>query len=154
MLLSKSCIYGIRATLLISMDGGDDYISIREVSEKLNISFHFLTKTLQQLTAVGFLESYKGPKGGIRLLKPAEEISLLDIVLAIDGDVLLTQCVLGLPGCGTQKPCPLHEMWSPARNEIVDMLKSTNMLEVAQKIKDDDLRLTANGGLKWDILMD
>lgn len=51
MLLSKSCIYGLRATLFLSAREQDGFIPIREMSEKLEISFHFLTKILQQLTA-------------------------------------------------------------------------------------------------------
>lgn len=65
---------------ILASNQNGEFVSIKELSEKLDISFHFLTKILQQLTAVDLLESHKGPKGGVRLSKPGNKISLLDIV--------------------------------------------------------------------------
>jgi len=150
MLLSKSCVYGLRATLFLASNQNGKYTSIKELSEQLDISFHFLTKILQQLTAVDLMESLKGPKGGVRLAKPGGEISLLDIVFAIDGEELLTECVLGLPGCDIEKPCPLHDMWGKVREDIRQMLGSTSIAEMADKGKKMNLRITADGAFSWE----
>lgn len=149
MLLSKSCVYGLRASLLLASSQNEEYISIRELSEKLDISFHFLTKILQQLTAVGILESLKGPNGGVRLSKPGRRIALIDIVIAIDGDDLFQECVLGLSGCGTEKPCPLHKIWATTRDDIREMLEMNNLIDMAEKGKEGNLRITANGKFEW-----
>src|SRR5690625_3175503 len=124
MLLSKSFVYCIRAALYLAARESGDYVPIRKMSEKLDISFHFLTKILQQLTASGLLESYKGPKGGVRLSRSGEEITLLELVLAIDGPAMLTECALGLPGCGVLKPCPMHEKWAVTREQTKTMLET------------------------------
>lgn len=150
MLLSSSCVYGLRASLYLAANQNGEYISIREMSDKLDISFHFLTKTLQQLTAAGLLESQKGPKGGVRLTKKGSKISLFEIVEAIDGRELFTECALGLPGCGTEKPCPLHDKWAETRDNIRDMLQETNLLELAGKGKEMNLRITADGSFEWE----
>lgn len=149
MLLSKSCVYGLRASLLLASKEESDYTSIKILSEELDISFHFLTKILQQLNAADLLESHKGPKGGVRLSKSGKEIALLDIVIAIDGPDLLTECALGLPGCGVEKPCPLHEKWADTRDNIREMLESTNLVDLAEKGKAGNLRITAEGGFEW-----
>ncbi|TYP94778.1 transcriptional regulator, BadM/Rrf2 family [Fodinibius salinus] len=149
MLFSKSCVYGLRATLFLASKEDEEHTSIRELSEELDISFHFLTKILQQLTEVDLLESKKGPKGGVRLTKPAEEISLLDIVVAIDGDELFKECVLGLPGCGIDKPCPLHSIWAENRDDIQKMLETQTLLDMAEKGKQQNLRVTADGKFEW-----
>ncbi|MEX2574678.1 MAG: Rrf2 family transcriptional regulator [Balneolaceae bacterium] len=146
MLLSKSCVYGLRATLYLASKKGDQFMSIRQLSDRLEISFHFLTKILQQLTSRGLLESYKGPNGGVRLTCSGRNISLMEIVMAIDGDDMLTECALGLPGCGVMKPCPIHEKWAEIRESIKQMLESTTLAELAKKGKDFDLRITAEGG--------
>lgn len=146
MLLSKACVYGLRAALYLAVNDNDKYTPIRPMSENLDISFHFLTKIMQQLTARGILESYKGPNGGIRLSRPGNEIPLMDIVLAIDGPNLFTECALGLEGCGEKAPCPLHEKWSGTRNEIRDMMKNTTLTELVTKGKDENLRLTDDFG--------
>lgn len=152
MLLSKSCIYGLRATLYLASRGNEEYVPIRTLSDKLEISFHFLTKILQKLTAEGLLESFKGPNGGVRLTRKGDEIPIVEIVLAIDGPALLTECALGLPGCGHAKPCPLHEKWSETREGIREMLEKTTLTSLAKKGKEENLRITAEGG--FDILFD
>ena len=148
MLLSKSCVYGLRASLYLSAKQ-DEYISIREISEKLDISFHFLTKILQQLTADGLMESYKGPNGGIRLSPKGRKAALLDIVIAIDGPELFTQCALGLPGCGSEDPCPLHESWLGTRTAISNMLEKTSLEEIAKEGKQNRFRISAGGTFNW-----
>lgn len=149
MLLSKSCVYGLRASLFLASNQNGKYVSIKTLSEKLDISFHFLTKILQQLTAVNLLESLKGPNGGVRLSKPGKQITLLDIVVAIDGDELFQECVLGLPGCGMEQPCPLHKIWSSTRGDIRKMLEKNNLVEMARKGKEGNLRITAKGDFEW-----
>lgn len=145
MLLSKSCVYGLRATLYLATKAEGEFTPIKRMSEKLEISFHFLTKILQQLTADGMLESYKGPNGGVRLTKPGSKIKLVDVVLAIDGPKLLTECALGLPGCGLKNPCPLHDIWAKTRDSIRDMLQNTSLTDLAEKGEKENLRLTEDG---------
>jgi len=147
MLLSKSCVYGLRAALFMASKKEEGYLPIREISNKLDISFHFLTKILQQLTSAGLLESFRGPNGGVRLTKDGKEISLLEIVEAIDGPDLLTECALGLPRCGEDIPCPLHEKWANTRDNIRVMLQQTSLKEMAEKAKDENLRLTEEGSI-------
>lgn len=145
MLLSKSCVYGLRASLFLATMDEKDYMPIREISEKLDISFHFLTKILQQLTNAGLMESFRGPNGGVKLTRSATDINLLDIVEAIDGPELLTECALGLPGCGVDVPCPIHEKWAHTRDSIRVMLEHTSLTDMAEKAKREGLRLTAEG---------
>ncbi len=149
MLLSKSCEYGLRAALYLASSSNEKYISIKKLSEKLDISFHFLTKILQQLTAAGLLESMKGPKGGVRLSKASDEISLQEIVVAIDGIEIFTECVLGLPGCGSEKPCPMHSMWAEARDDIEKVFRTTSLADMSKKGKQNDLRITPDGKFVW-----
>lgn len=150
MLLSKSCVYGLRAALYLASQNNGEYVPIRQMSDKLDISFHFLTKILQELSAAGLMESYKGPNGGVRLTKAGTEISLIEIVIAIDGPDLLTECALGLPGCGVEKPCPLHDTWAKTRDSIREMLEGTTLVELAEKGKKMNLRMTPDGGFIWD----
>lgn len=150
MLLSKSCVYGLRASLYLASRTDGEYVPIKKMSDKLEISFHFLTKILQQLTAEGIMESFKGPNGGIRLNRNGSDVHLMDIVLAIDGPQLLTECALGLPGCGTKNPCPLHDKWAETRDSIRIMLEETSLTELVKKGKAENLRLTTDGG--FDIL--
>lgn len=141
-LLSKSCVYGLRASLYVAGFGGErKFVPIHEIAEQLDISFHFLTKILQQLTGAGILESYRGPSGGVMLAKPADEVSLLNIVSAIDGDAVFSECVLGLAGCGTHAPCPLHESWSAQRGKLLAALEGATLESLRDPVKAAELRL-------------
>ncbi|MGM0706381.1 MAG: RrF2 family transcriptional regulator [Bacteroidota bacterium] len=112
MLLSKSCEYGLRATLYLASIDEDGYVSIGSISDALDISFPYLTKIFQQLNKAGLLTSHRGPSGGVALTCDPEAISLYEIVVSIDGEALFTECVFGLPGCGEGAPCPLHDQWA------------------------------------------
>lgn len=149
MLLSKSCVYGLRASIYLASKEESLFISIKEMSANLDISFHFLTKILQQLTSASLMESYKGPNGGIKLTKKGRESTLLDMVIAIDGPELFTQCALGLPGCGSDAPCPLHENWIDTRASIQGMLERTTLDQIAKEGKEKQFRLMSDNSFNW-----
>ena len=149
MIFSKSCVYGLRAMIYLSSISREDYVSIKGLSEKLDISFHFLTKILQELTAADLLESMKGPKGGVRLTKSGSEITLKEVVKAVDGSAIFTECVLGLPGCGSEEPCPMHSMWEETRDEINDVFMNTSLRDMSKEGKEKDLRITPDGKFIW-----
>lgn len=149
MLLSSACVYGMRASVYLASVSNESYTSITQISEKLKISRHFLTKVLQQLTEANLMESMKGPKGGVRLTRSADEIQLLEVVAAIDGMKVLTECVLGLTGCGSAKPCPMHDEWADTRDDIRKMLESNTLWDLAKKGKEGNLRITDQGAFVW-----
>lgn len=146
MLLSKACEYGLRAALSLTEGEPSVYVPIREVSERLGIPYHFLAKIVQVLIQHGILESARGPSGGVRLARPATQIALKEIVLAIDGGAIFTECVLGLPGCGTRKPCPFHDQWGPVRDSINNMFEEATLAAMTARIRDGDLRLATLAG--------
>jgi len=131
-----------------------DYVPIREISEDLKISFHFLTKILQQLSSAGLMESFRGPNGGIKLTKQGDRTTLMEVVVAIDGIDLFTECALGLPGCGVEKPCPLHDKWAVTRDSIRTMLENTTLTEMAKKAREEDLRLSDDTGIRSALGLD
>lgn len=136
-MLSKSCEYGLRAMLYLASLNQPGYVSINTISDELDISFPFLTKIFQKLNDAGLLNSRRGPKGGVALIKEAHEVSLYEIVVAIDGDELFEECVLGLPGCGQAKPCPLHEQWADERERVEKMFRRSTLADLP------DVRLAA-----------
>ena len=150
MLLSQACVYGMRASIYLASRNNESYTSISKISEKLDISRHFLTKILQEMTKSDLLESLKGPNGGVKLKQPAESIRLVDVVEAIDGLDVLTECMLGLPGCGNKQPCPVHDKWTEIRTQLRNMLESNNLAELAGEGKNLNLRITDNGKFSWD----
>ena len=143
MIFSKSCIYGLRAAVFIALSqSSNSFVSIKQISDNLNISFHFLTKILQILTQKNLLVSFRGPKGGVKLSRPPDQITLKELVEAIDGPDIFESCVLGLPGCGDDAPCPLHEQWSTIRRSLNYAFENTTLEELAKNTQRFNLRLT------------
>lgn len=141
MVFSKSAEYGLRATLFLVAFEHDSYVSMKVIGEELDISVPFLTKIFQKLTKAGILKSSRGPKGGVALARSAEEITLREIVEAIDGPAIFTECVLGLPGCGERNPCPIHDEWSKVRARLKRLFESRTLAEMRDRLKDQDFRL-------------
>ena len=141
MLLSRACEYGLRAALYLAATADSAYVPIRTVSDALGIPYPFLAKIVQTLGQHGVLASSRGPNGGIALARPAAQIPLREIVVAIDGEGVFTECVLGLPGCGEQKPCPLHERWGPTRAQLDQMFDDVTLEDLAARIRSTEFRI-------------
>lgn len=140
--LSKSSEYGLRALLyMVAKSGNQGYVSIREMSENLDISFHFLTKILQILTQANMLVSYRGPNGGVAFNIPPDKILLSDVVRTLEGDDFFETCLLGLPGCGASKPCPMHRFWLEIRGALKQEFETTSLAEMGQNALSRSLRL-------------
>lgn len=127
MLLSSRCEYALRATLHLATRPAGGYAPVREISAALGIPQPFLSKIVQTLAQAGLVETLRGPGGGITLSRPADTLSLGAIVEAIDGREIFEDCVMGLPGCGTQAPCPLHEAWVPMRERLRALFQGTTL---------------------------
>ncbi|EKB49952.1 RrF2 family transcriptional regulator [Cecembia lonarensis] len=140
--LSQTSKYGIRALLyIVSNPSTGEYVSIGEITKELNLSFHFLTKIFRELTNKGILYSYRGPSGGIALAKPSDQIMLIDIVLALEGEDYFDNCLLGFPGCGVEKPCPVHNFWKGIKEDIKSHLCNTSLAQLGEKILAEEVRL-------------
>lgn len=139
--LSKSSEYGLRALLYMVGKGGQEFVSIREMSEQLDISFHFLTKILQSLTQANMLVSYRGPSGGVAFLIPPEKILLSDVVRVLEGDDFFDTCLLGLPGCGEKAPCPMHGFWKEIKSALRHEFETTSLAAMGQNALLRSLRL-------------
>ncbi|NNF04880.1 MAG: Rrf2 family transcriptional regulator [Rhodothermales bacterium] len=129
--------------LYLALRPGASYVPVHEISDKLDVSKHFLAKIIQQLAATGLLRSHRGPNGGVTLARSADRILLAQIIEAIDGRKVFESCVLGMPGCGTATPCPLHDEWGPARDRFNDIMHSNSLRDVADRTREKGYRLSS-----------
>ncbi len=132
-LFSRSCEYGLRAVIFLAQQPAGQHTRIKEISEKLSIPMQFLAKIMQILSRSGLLHSYKGPNGGFELARPADQITPLQIVEAIDGLGFMQDCLIGLPECIEPNGCPVHEEWGIIRDQIVQVLASKSIADLARR---------------------
>lgn len=135
LIFSRQCEYALQAVLYIALKPEGQMSSIKEMTRKLHIPYHFLAKILQDLSRKGLLTSLKGPTGGFALGMPAKDITLFHIVEAIDGADFTSKCVLGFPECSGKNPCAVHEHWADLRDGIYKMLVSKHIANMAKDMK-------------------
>jgi len=143
-MLSSSCKYGIRAVTYIANKSRDHKkIGIKQISEDLKLPTPFLAKILQLLAKQKILSSSKGPHGGFSLLKDPKKITLLDIILTIDGNDLIENCIIHNTTCscvGEEKLiCPIHDEYARIRGNLVKLFTTKtiyNLVRSANKAND------------------
>ena len=134
-IFSRQCEYALQAVLYLASKPAEAVTSITELAGKVEVPSPFLAKILQNLTHQRLLVSSKGRFGGFKLAKPSLEITLFQIVEAIDGSEFMQACVLGFPSCSDKNACAIHAKWSELREGIHDMLKCRNIAEMAKEMK-------------------
>ncbi len=139
LIFSRRCEYALQAILFISSREPGKLVSIKELTKRMELPYHFLGKIFQDLAQKGILRSSKGPEGGFGLAKSADAITLLDIVEAVDGLGFMHQCVMGFPTCSSDKPCPVHDKWGSLRNEVHHMLVSKTVAELVRDTRKPEL---------------
>ena len=132
MLFSRSTEYAIRAMTFLASRDRRKRAGAREISEAENIPMPFLWKILQLLTRRRLVRSFKGMHGGYELATAADQVLLSAIVSATDGSGFRDSCVLGLPECDNQNPCPLHKQWKGVRARVTSMLDNTSLADLAR----------------------
>ena len=144
-MLSSACRYGILASIHLARQESDGFVPVRQIASSLEVSSPFLSKIMQQLVNAELLDSLRGPTGGVKLARNAKDIRVNDIVLAIDGRKMLESCVLGLPGCGSNAPCPMHADWAVVRERFCKMLEETTLDDLGKDTDANGFRLTPTG---------
>ena len=109
-------------------------MGIKDICKEIDAPEFFTAKVLQALVKQGIINSAKGPNGGFYVDKTQENLTLMDLVMAIDGDQLFTGCGLGLRQCSEETPCPIHNDFKVIRGELTQMLKNKKLVDLASEI--------------------
>jgi Rrf2 family transcriptional regulator, iron-sulfur cluster assembly transcription factor len=133
-MFSKTCEYGIKATLHVAQQSRQGKrVGLKDIAKAIDSPEAFTAKIMQQLTRHGIIESTKGPNGGFDIPKDRlKDVKLIQIVSAIDGDQLFQGCGLGLKQCNEEKPCPVHHKFKAIRNNLKKMLEATSVDELSR----------------------
>lgn len=144
-MLSRPASYAIRAMAVLAAQPPGKLTGAREIAKAQRIPPAFLWKVLHNLARRKLIRSFKGTGGGYELARPADQITLEDIVRAADNSEdlhLAGECLLGGPMCQPERPCYLHHVWRDIRRMITDMLQQQTIADLAH----EDLRKTPSPG--------
>jgi|SRR6188472_3915200 Rrf2 family protein len=130
--LTKRADYAIRAVLALSRAADGERLSVRRIAADERVPERFLPQVMSDLVRAGLVEGTVGRSGGYRLAKPSTEISLLEVVEAVEGDSRRRVCILRGGPCGLVVTCDVHAIFAAAQDDVLTRLRSTT-LEAASR---------------------
>ena len=112
---------------MLCLSGKENYTSKAEdISKEMQIPRDFLMKILKQLEKANLLKLKRGVSGGVKLAKKPKDITLYDVIVAIEKVIALNRCVINKGICGLSSQCPVHPIWFKVRNKLIEALKEIN----------------------------
>lgn len=127
---SRTADYGLRAALEVARAPGDVLVTRRAIARATNAPTSVLAQALAALVRGELLVAQAGRAGGYRLARPAEAVSIHDIVHAIDGEGRAERCVLHEAACSWEGACPFHGFLVAAQDRFVESLRATSLAAV------------------------
>ncbi len=130
MQITRQADYAVRAVLYLAQIGSERRAATSQIAQEQNIPPSFLAKIVSQLSVAGLLQTSRGARGGVSLARDPESISILEVVEAIDGPILLNECVAVTGSdCNFGDDCPMRPVWCDAQLELVNRLKNTSFAQ-------------------------
>jgi Rrf2 family protein len=156
MKLSDGVEWGVHACTVLATLPSDRALPTAKLAEYHGVPAAYLAKHLQVLAGAGVLETVKGPRGGYRLARPPAEITLLEIVEAIDGDEPAFRCTeirrrgpTAMPAREYPKPCGVAHAFQRADDAWRDELRNTTIADMFMGMLKDAPRPAIEKGARW-----
>ena len=133
-MISNSSKYAIKAVLYLGLNSNErNKVTAKEIARPVKAPLPYISKILQDLARRGLISSQKGPKGGFYLSEENRKSNLMEIVIAIDGELRIHACVLDLDKCNENHPCPLHHAIYPSKSVMIEYLMNETVDSFSEK---------------------
>ena len=129
--LTRGAEYAIRAMAYLARFPEGHVASLHEIGEAQDIPESFLAKILQSLVRAGLTVSQRGAHGGFALALPASEVTMQQVIEAVDGPISVNHCVLSPEDCARSASCATHTAWMKAQGQLMDVLGSITLESLA-----------------------
>jgi Rrf2 family transcriptional regulator, iron-sulfur cluster assembly transcription factor len=126
--------YALRGVIFLAKQPNEKVTLVGEVSRVQKIPEKFLAKIFQRLAKAGVLRSMRGAKGGFLLRRPADEITMREVLEAMEGPLAINRCLLQRGECVEEMECPLHEIWEEAQKGLLKVLERTTIKDLVRRI--------------------
>jgi len=135
MQITRQADYALRAMLYLARLEPNQRAATSQIAEEQEIPPSFLAKIISQLSIAGLIHTSRGARGGVSLARKPEDVSLLDVVEAIDGPIALNECTQDPGICSFGESCPIHEIWCEAREDLVRKLSESTFDKLLEREK-------------------
>lgn len=133
--LTKKTSYGLIAMTHLASLGDDEKASAREIAEKFSVPHALLMNVMKELASAGYVESVRGAHGGYRLARRPEDITLADLVVALEGPIRASACLNETLAsdemtCDVDR-CPIANPIHRVHRKLRDFLKTLTLADIA-----------------------
>ncbi len=128
--ITNQADYALRAMLYLARLGFGKRAPSNVIAEEMNMSRIFLSRINTQLVNARLITTWRGARGGIALTRPASEISVFDVLTAVDGPIRLVGCIEDPECCKFSGTCPLHKFWIRTEQVLTEQLKGTTLQDL------------------------
>ena len=139
MKLSKKSEYGLRAMLDLAAHADEGAVRLKDLADRNNIPLKFLEQIFLTLRNAGVIRSQVGAHGGYMLSRPAEEITLGEVIRTLDGTIAPVGCVSKIAyepcTCPDERACPLRAAMNQVRDAIVAVVDYTSLADAVSRAK-------------------
>lgn len=134
-MFSQAVKYAVASLIeLARRSGRRDHVKIKELAADIGIPYPFLAKIFPQLVRAGIVVSVRGRGGGVRFARSPHDVSLADVILAIEGERFFNDCPLNIGACeGNTYICPYADLWDPVRDRLRSFMESLTIGELAER---------------------
>jgi Rrf2 family iron-sulfur cluster assembly transcriptional regulator len=136
MKLTRGGEYGIRGVLYLAKQEEGKVSMLSTIAETQDVPPRFLAKIFQALAKAGVVRSHRGAKGGFSLARPAADVTIKDVIEAIEGPIQLNVCLTAPGTCDRDQVCPMHKVWQEAQEKMMEILGRRSFAEM---VKDEEL---------------
>jgi Rrf2 family protein len=133
MRLTRAGEYAVRCVLYLASQGVGVLCARKEIARKMDIPDQFLGKIAQQLARAGAIEIVQGARGGFRLVVPPEELTLLEVVEAVIGEIFLNDCIMRPESCNRSHACAVHCIWAKAKDQLRQTLQEATFARILRE---------------------
>ncbi|MBN1399421.1 MAG: Rrf2 family transcriptional regulator [Anaerolineae bacterium] len=129
--LTKGADYGARGTIHLAKQPAGAVVLISEIAAAEALPESYLAKIFQDLAKEGIVRSHRGARGGFSLARPPDEITLREVVEAIDGPIAISRCLAPWEGCDKIATCSLYPVMQEAQRLLLGAFEATTLSELA-----------------------
>jgi Rrf2 family protein len=130
MQITRQADYALRAMIYLSKLEPTQRAATSQIADVQHIPPSFLAKIISQLSIAGLIHTSRGARGGVSLARSPEDISILEVVEAIDGPIALNECTAAAGTCQFGEDCPMRPIWCDTQDELINKLRATTFAHV------------------------
>lgn len=128
--LTRAGDYGIFGVIYLAKQPKGRIVSLAEVAQAENLPEKFLAKIFQNLTRSGLIISHRGARGGFSLARPADQITVKELLESIQGPIHFTRCLSALDDCDRKEICELRKIWKKAQDYCMKLLTQNTLSDL------------------------